>query len=963
MNSFLGGESPIWCKLLRSVLAFIHLTLAPYNYNDTPEDVTPSIIKKLARSLKEQLVNNEDRQTPFMPYETAENVLTLERLQLLLRYIYGSGKTDDELKRYLNTITGEAGFLNSGRRKIISILLYSYDFEDENSIKENLSVIQEGTKNDAHLPFNKETTKELFGDKMGKSFFENQYLFLPIVLEQEEDSVHDDPHLRSPYSKERLIKEGNFGKVSMVRIKRGHFILKSTNLSMRNSEPIDLACKTFSGKAKYNDFKKERDTLTSIKNSIKGSPPHSIMMYTSSLVHGIPGDPKTQCSLFFPLAKCDLQDYLLGNNEALPILKVAYPANKGCYPSTPNERLDNISRMTDVLGGLKWLSEMENWDNIDHPISCYHCDLKPKNILVFRNLKAKLGTKDEIIFTITDFGSAKVMKPNECPVERSGSRNNRLSEGTYTAPEQSSSGWNPGKVDIWAFGCILFLILIHSYNGPTKVKEALHSFSEGYPSDAFHIKGGRKGKVDAYLNSYEQTCLTDVDKELAQQIVHFLREKLLVVDPYNRASPSAAFTSLRHIHDDIKSFPVQYRLLSSPKSPLSRAHSACGEYVALFSTGDIQIFVVDKIRETTDKNEIEPTLRLRVPINQGTHEWCLNFCPQTLCSSEWLLGITASLKFEVVLYNIARPWQQDVVENGRMIIRSLDVKRSDVQKVAISPDGRFIACSIKHHIYLFRTENLVRQDQDERNEICHRSRMPLVGLSRTDLIEVKKLLELGLRKTPNLGLAQGYNVEKLQFSDDSKVLAAAYTKDSTGGSIVTWGTDNTSQPGKYPFSKLVYSISDSSVKQENFQLTHSQVTGISESFLTSFALSNSPKGRLMIRIMHQQWIICENMSTNKKFKCSYDGKKLKAILPNKEGSKIVFLGSKPGPLEVYLATVEDAEITDFTTLHLPQVKEKIVYDPDKDDFFLLEKGDEVGVFISCAEGRSYFFSLREQIVS
>ena len=90
----------------------------------------------------------------------------------------------------------------------------------------------------------------------------------------------------------------------------------------------------------------------------------------------------------------------------------------------------------ELCEGLKYL----------HSVGIVHRDLKPENILLS-------DPSDEATIKITDFGLSKIMK------RKSDLLHSRCGTPAYAAPELIEGNPYDSKVDMWAVGCILYILL------------------------------------------------------------------------------------------------------------------------------------------------------------------------------------------------------------------------------------------------------------------------------------------------------------------------------------------------------------------------------------------------------------------------------------------------------------------------------------------------------------------------
>jgi len=97
---------------------------------------------------------------------------------------------------------------------------------------------------------------------------------------------------------------------------------------------------------------------------------------------------------------------------------------------------DAVRIITDLCEGLKYL----------HNLGIVHRDLKPENILLE-------DESDKARLKITDFGLSKVM------TDKNSFLHSRCGTPAYAAPELIDGQPYGAKVDMWAVGCILYILL------------------------------------------------------------------------------------------------------------------------------------------------------------------------------------------------------------------------------------------------------------------------------------------------------------------------------------------------------------------------------------------------------------------------------------------------------------------------------------------------------------------------
>ncbi|XP_064624559.1 3-phosphoinositide-dependent protein kinase 1-like isoform X2 [Lineus longissimus] len=119
-----------------------------------------------------------------------------------------------------------------------------------------------------------------------------------------------------------------------------------------------------------------------------------------------------------------------------------------------------------------------------HSLGIIHRDLKPENILL----------NDDMHIQITDFGSAKIIKPQEEPksdnTDSQGRKRKNSFVGTaqYVSPEVLKGQQVYFSSDLWALGCIIYQLLAglppfrgrHEYEIFQKIAKLEYEFPEGF---------------------------------------------------------------------------------------------------------------------------------------------------------------------------------------------------------------------------------------------------------------------------------------------------------------------------------------------------------------------------------------------------------------------------------------------------------------------------------------------------
>lgn len=312
------------------------------------------------------------------------------------------------------------------------------------------------------LPIDQGDLRDIFnGNKVDTDkFLGKQAYFCPVVIRnRQETRIEDTNHRRLPYLEEQSLRKGSFGHVFRVKIAKGHFydpVRKTVN-----PEPLEVARKDYELSSEF-DAAGEREIMEQIFASSASSCPN-ILNNTGSLAFG-----PTVYSLFMPLAICDLRQYMMQLHQA--------------RLNSTEERMEILRCAIGLAGGLHFLHREMRTRDMAHLV-CYHMDLKPSNILIFR----EIGANGEIcnIWKISDFGMSRMKirrsqekaekekDVNSWFIRRSAPEDpstaptkNRRAEGTYLAPESVSPEPTMNtRSDVWSLGCVLSVVFSHMEDG------------------------------------------------------------------------------------------------------------------------------------------------------------------------------------------------------------------------------------------------------------------------------------------------------------------------------------------------------------------------------------------------------------------------------------------------------------------------------------------------------------------
>lgn len=517
------------------------------------------LCKKLYKEIYHRLEKGHDG-LRFATMETAEAVFNYNNMQLF----YQSLTTSDFKAEERLGITKKAFVERIRERKLhtfLAILIFARgDVQAARTFTSKLvaaATWPPAGRGQNLLPADQEWLRQFFGDFVtAQEFFAKQAGFCTVVIrKREEITIRSPGAQRLPYLEEKLLAQGSFGTVFGVKIARGHFLDPSTG--MANVGPLPMARKDYrvSGGFRAQD---ERDVMESILGISRSC--ENILENFGSIQIG------DTYSLFMPLAICDLKAYMT-SRDFHPMV-----------PGTTGAKADLVRCAEGLADGLKFLhSEMDG-------IVCYHMDLKPDNILIFRDMR---GGEDREIWKLSDFGMSKVkirrplgggqvkggerdfnrlfIKRGERPADPSMSLTlNRRGEGTYLAPESISATRSMNtESDVWSLGCVISVLFAYLEGGSRGILDYSEARShDGY--DRFFLPGHfnhprvHSGVREMHTKLIKQAKeRSTAESDAIKAMLRYLEESVFVVDPQSRCTA-------KDVKDRLASTYERYKALGEP---------------------------------------------------------------------------------------------------------------------------------------------------------------------------------------------------------------------------------------------------------------------------------------------------------------------------------------------------------------------------------------------------------------
>jgi serine/threonine protein kinase len=297
---------------------------------------------------------------------------------------------------------------------------------------------------------------------------------------------------------------------------------------------------------------RERDFLTELlRNSKKHD---NILKNLGSLQMG------STYSLFMELADCDLWDYMT----------VHHP--KG--PKSWREKATILHCAVELAEALAYLHDDIRTDNFEK-LSCFHMDLKPRNILVVTEKDKKTGESVER-WKLSDFNMSKVKAKHKQgyinPLQRSrtfadiydfnklfqkrgepvidpsltDATANPRGDGTYLSPEACIKG---GKVqaesDTWSLGCVLSVVFSYLDSGCKGVME-FRDLRSVVSKDQFFTNSGSKPRLSLSVHKWLKELRARAHRRNKEEgtimkiFLDFLHHRVLLIDPEKRKNTRAS---------------------------------------------------------------------------------------------------------------------------------------------------------------------------------------------------------------------------------------------------------------------------------------------------------------------------------------------------------------------------------------------------------------------------------------
>ncbi|KAL1798760.1 hypothetical protein ACET3X_002797 [Alternaria dauci] len=340
------------------------------------------------------------------------------------------------------------------------------------------------------------------------AFEEAQWKFLAPELLAKQQNDHFNERYPIPFIGESTIKgSGAHGIVRQYTIHHAHY---EESLNPVPSEPCVVAVKAFrkGGKNVAADVRREVDALE-MMNSLEKD---HIVRFLTSFQRGTPDD---------------LEYFLL--------FEWAHGGNLDDFWN----QQPGLARTAKLM---EWLIEqfygLAKALTAAHDAVCRHGDLKPANILWFRDVTGSYGT-----LKIGDWGEAKIHKEVTSlrHVYTTAGYGTRRYEPPETELHRPGLGKVPAKrsrlYDLWGFGCIILECIIWYLYDTEGLKKFNNSNLGTYGTGYFfyernHVTGIAKvhGVVEHWIEQMSKDALCRSEETALGDLLQIVRTGLLVVD-------------------------------------------------------------------------------------------------------------------------------------------------------------------------------------------------------------------------------------------------------------------------------------------------------------------------------------------------------------------------------------------------------------------------------------------------
>ncbi|TDZ46885.1 hypothetical protein CTRI78_v008895 [Colletotrichum trifolii] len=569
--------------------------------------------------VKKRLERRDIARAQFATRGTAESILESHYLRLFFQSVVSS---DHAPPGHHQITTSEEEFVDRVQSRRLHVFIAILLFADCPVTAARLFVaklvsaawpvpVNEKVHDVGSLPAEKDTLRDFFDDDEDAvdKFYEKQAIFCTVVLHQREETIIKNGETqRLPYLEEKLLGSGSFGRVFKVKIAAGHIEDRHTD-TVSNKEKW-VARKDYIVQRPLGARPREEgEMMKMILGASKTC--ENIMENLGTLHVESPVESALATySLFMPLAVCDLNAYMKLENHSTT--------------KTAKTRASFMRSAMGLAAGLGFLHhDLRSTDLED--VVCYHMDLKPSNVLVFKDSDVGEGKEPRYVWKLSDFGMSRVkvrrrnhaeseerdfsiwFRPRKKSHEESHSATqNRRGQGTYLPRESFMTGKVMNtKSDVWSLGCVLSVVFAYLEGGAESIaaygrdrSRGRSGTDEGFDGFFAERSFGRFVLHDAVKDWHHQLAnkagsRSPAEKRAVHHVLKFLEDKSLHVDQHKRCSA-------RDVEHVLKETMEAYKALEH-----ARATPLFAEEVPKVRRPSM----IDKAKPSTDENSDDGRVR------------------------------------------------------------------------------------------------------------------------------------------------------------------------------------------------------------------------------------------------------------------------------------------------------------------------------------------------------------------
>ncbi|KAI9766200.1 MAG: hypothetical protein M1839_005016, partial [Geoglossum umbratile] len=405
-------------------------------------------LKKMREMICDRIQRQNEINESFITFGSLREVWDWE----LKGFVEGQGlEVDRDQLKYISTHL----------LRTISILVY-IEWKKWPKFK-RIFMGDQGDRVDSKLPYNNSAIlrdESFLKKSWGQKFFERQYIFVPIILTQGKIETYPDTRRLPLNTGGKSLGSGAFGAVTKEVIPAGYLVLTHDNKEFHPPGDYTVARKVIQAKK---DYFAERRNLENLRGAL--------MVHRHIVINIAAVTVGNQFNLFFDLAQTDLYKFLYNLTEAVDLKKL----------------IEKAWALVDALRFLHDDLDIGGGTGRAKKKGCCHSDLKPDNILVYKDPKDSTE-----MWKISDFGISTIGNlSDEGSTANNGNKTimaKQREPGVYTAPETDVGR----RSDIWSFGCILHQVVAAGLGGGSLVEKLdeergkIGNFGEERTSENFY---------------------------------------------------------------------------------------------------------------------------------------------------------------------------------------------------------------------------------------------------------------------------------------------------------------------------------------------------------------------------------------------------------------------------------------------------------------------------------------------